>query len=303
VSVDRGASFSYEEAFARNLGWVTPAEQQQLREKRVAIAGLGGVGGLHLLALARLGIGNAHVADFDTFDIANFNRQVGASVSTLGRPKAEVLAEMAHDINPGMALKVFPEGVTAANLDAFLADVDVYIDGLDFFAFEARERVFAACYEAGIPAVTVAPLGMGAALVNFIPGKMSFERYFRVKGVSEAEKQIRFLVGLSPRMLQRNYLADPTFVDFANRRGPSTGMACQLCAGIAATEALKILLGRGPVSAAPTSIHFDAYRGILKRTRRPWGNRNPIQQIVLALARRQIDAIKQAPQQGGASDR
>jgi hypothetical protein len=144
---------------------------------------------------------------------------------------------------------------------------------------------------------------MGAALINFLPGKMSFERYFRVKGVSEAEKQIRFLVGLSPRMLQRNYLADPSFVDFANRRGPSTGMACQLCAGIAATEALKILLGRGPVSAAPTSIHFDAYRGILKRTRRPWGNRNPIQRIVLALARRQIDAIQRAPQQGGASDR
>ena len=69
--------FSYHAAFARNLGWVTRAEQDSLRGKRVAIAGMGGVGGVHLLTLARLGIGAFHIADFDTFDIANFNRQAG----------------------------------------------------------------------------------------------------------------------------------------------------------------------------------------------------------------------------------
>src|SRR6185312_10490183 len=104
--------FSYHEAFARNIGWVTRAEQNILRSKRVAIAGMGGVGGVHLLTLARLGIGAFHIADFDTFDIANFNRQVGATVSTLGRAKAEVLAEMARDINPELQIKSFPDGVT-----------------------------------------------------------------------------------------------------------------------------------------------------------------------------------------------
>jgi tRNA A37 threonylcarbamoyladenosine dehydratase len=49
-------AFSYEQAFSRNIGWVTPAEQQVLRGKRVAIAGGGGVGGVHLLTLARLGV-------------------------------------------------------------------------------------------------------------------------------------------------------------------------------------------------------------------------------------------------------
>ena len=48
--------FRYEQAFARNIGWLTPEEQQQLRNKRVAIAGIGGVGGVHLLTLTRLGI-------------------------------------------------------------------------------------------------------------------------------------------------------------------------------------------------------------------------------------------------------
>jgi molybdopterin/thiamine biosynthesis adenylyltransferase len=284
-------AFSYEEAFGRNLGWVTPAEQQVLRSKRVAIAGLGGVGGVHVLTLARLGIGKMHLADFDVFDVANFNRQIGASVSTLGRSKIEVVAAMARDINPDIELRLFGEGVTAANLDAFLADVDVFVDGLDFFAFEARERTFAACHASGIPAITAAPLGMGVALLNFGADGMSFEEYFCLEGVSDSEKRVRFLLGLSPAMLQRGYLADPSYVDLAGNRGPSTAMACQLCAGVAATEALKFLLRRGKIDVAPVGMQFDAYRGRLKRTWRPWGNRNPLQRIALAIARRQLAAM------------
>ncbi len=70
--------FSYDEAFSRNIGWVTRPEQQALRGRRVAIAGLGGVGGSHLLTLARLGIGHFTIADFDRFALANFNNRKGA---------------------------------------------------------------------------------------------------------------------------------------------------------------------------------------------------------------------------------
>src|SRR5574343_663958 len=104
-------AFNYDEAFSRNIGWVTLAEQAALRGKRVAIAGMGGVGGVHLLTLARLGVGAFHIADMDTFDVVNFNRQVGATVSTLGRPKVEVLARMALDINPELKLVRFPAGL------------------------------------------------------------------------------------------------------------------------------------------------------------------------------------------------
>ena len=197
---------------------------------------------------------------------------------------------MARDVNPDIEIRLFREGVSADNLDAFLAGVDVFVDGLDFFAFDARERTFAACHTAGIPAITAAPLGMGVALLNFLPNGMSFEEYFRLDGVPESEKCVRFLLGLSPAMLQRGYLVDSKFVDFAQRRGPSTAMACQLCAGVAATEALKILLERPGVDAAPVGLQFDAYRGMLKRTWRPWGNRNPLQRIAIAIARRQLAA-------------
>ncbi len=286
--------FRYDEAFARNIGWVTEAEQAALRGKRIAIAGVGGVGGVHLLSLARLGIGAFHVAEMDTFDLVNFNRQAGAMMSTLGRPKVEVMIEMARDINPELDIKVFGEGVNAGNLDAFLDGVDLYVDGLDFFAFQARRDTFSACHAKGVPAVTAAPLGMGTAVLSFLPGRMSFEEYFRLDGCDEDEMAVRFLLGLSPAMLQRGYLADPSRVDFAARRGPSTIAACQLCAGVTATEALKILLGRGEVLCAPWGFQFDAYRNRYIKTWRPWGNRNPVQQIGLFVARRQLRAMKSA---------
>src|SRR5258705_3199384 len=100
-------SFRFNAAFDRNIGWLTEWEQQTLRAKRVAIAGMGGVGGFYLTTLARLGIGAFTVADFDHFEIANFNRQIGATIQTLGRPKAEVLGEMAHAINPEIRIRSF----------------------------------------------------------------------------------------------------------------------------------------------------------------------------------------------------
>ncbi len=280
--------FNYDQAFSRNIGWVTRAEQQALRGKRVAIAGLGGVGGSHLLTLARLGIGSFHLSDFDTFDLPNFNRQAGAMMSSLGRKKADVVMAMALDINPELRISVFEEGVGEQNVDAFLDGVDLYVDGLDFFAFSARQAVFAACARRGVPATTVAPLGMGAALLNFIPGQMTFEEYFRWDGCSEAEMALRFFVGLAPARLQQGYLVDPSSIDFKGRKGPSTAMGCQLCAGVAATEALKILLGRGNVVAAPRGVHFDAYRNKAVTTWRPGGNGNPLQRLAIAVGRRKL---------------
>jgi len=281
-------TFQYERAFSRNIGWITPEEQQALRHKRVAVAGAGGVGGVYLLTLARLGVGKVHIADFDRFDIANFNRQAGAVMSTVGEPKIEVMARMARDINPEMEITSFPDGINNDNLDQFLDGVDLYIDGLDFFAFAIRQQTFAACAARRIPATTVAPLGMGGALLNFMPGKMTFEEYFGWGDKPELEKAIRFVVGLAPAGLHRPYLVVPSAVSFAERRGPSTIMACQLCAGIAGTEALKILLGRGKVLAAPHGMQFDAYRNKVARTWRPGGNRHPLHRLAITVAKRQM---------------
>jgi len=279
------AQFNYDRAFSRNIGWVTREEQEILKRSRVAIAGAGGVGAIHAVTLARLGIGALNIADFDEFDVHNFNRQVGAFMSTVGKPKTEVMAGVVADINPEMDVRAFGDGVTAANLDAFLDGVDVYVDSIDFFALPARRMVFKACYERGIPALTAAPLGMGVAFLYFKPGGMSFEEYFRVEGHDEQEQYARFAAGLSPAMLQREYLVDPAGVSFAEKRGPSTMMSCNLCAGVMGTSVLKVLLKRGPLRAAPWSLQFDAYQQRMRHVWRPFGNANPLQQLLLMFVR------------------
>jgi len=282
------APFDYQEAFSRNIGWVTEQEQSVLRTKRVAIAGLGGVGGSHVLTLSRLGITQLNIADFDEFELPNFNRQAGATISRLNLPKLDSMVEMARDINPELDINTFPDGVNTDNLDEFLEDVDLYVDSLDFFALDIRRAVFAACAEKGIPAITAAPLGMGVAFLYFMPGKMTFEQYFQMEGRSEQDQLLHFLLGLSPSMLQSSYLVDKSRVDLDSHKGPSTVMACELCTGVAGTMALKILLGRGKVPTAPVGLHFDAYRNKMKTTWRPWGNRNPMQKLGLFIARKML---------------
>ena len=78
---------------------------------------------------------------------------------------------MASAINPELDIRTFDDGVHAGNVDAFLDGVDLYVDGLDFFVFDERQRLFALCAERGIPAITAAPLGMGAALLVFCRGR------------------------------------------------------------------------------------------------------------------------------------
>jgi len=278
-------TFDYDRAYSRNIGWVTPAEQARLRQARIGIAGLGGVGGAHLLTLCRLGISRFNIADFDDFDVHNINRQAGASMPHMGLPKIDTMARLATDINPEIDLRLFPQGMQPDNVDEFLRDVDVYVDGLDFFALPARRMVFAKCHEKGIPVLTAAPMGIGVALLYFSPSAMSAEDYFKWEGHDLQEQYARFIAGLSPAMMQRNYLVTPEAVNFQEKRGPSTIMACDLCAGMMGASVFKILLGRGNLKAAPWGMHFDAYHQKLKFTWRPFGNANPLQQLLLKFIR------------------
>lgn len=281
-------AFDYDEAFSRNLGWVTPQEQSRLKGARVAVAGMGGVGGVHVQGLVRLGIGAMNISDFDTFEFANFNRQAGAAVSALGRPKVEVMREHVLDVNPEVDLRVFPRGVEENNLADFLGDVDVLIDAIDFFANGVRPAVYEAARRRGIPVVCAAPLGAGASLIVFRPDGVSFEDYFGFEGQDDIARAVRFLVGLSPRLPQRGYLAYPEIVDFVKRRVPSLSMACQFAAGMAVTATMQLLLGRRGVKSAPTTVQYDAYSSRLYKCWRPGGNRHPLNKLAIAIARHKL---------------
>lgn len=99
-------NFMIDERFARTELIFGEAGMQRLQSARVAVFGVGGVGGHLVQALARAGVGHITVIDDDVVSVSNINRQAVAMDSTVGRPKVEVIAEQVKDINP--ACEVVP---------------------------------------------------------------------------------------------------------------------------------------------------------------------------------------------------
>ena len=272
------SGWTYDEAFSRNLGLISPVEQTQLRNCRVAIPGMGGVGGNHLITLSRLGVGKFRIADADSFEVKNFSRQFGSMVETLGCPKAEVLKRFSQGINPELEVDSFNEFITSKNVDQFLDGVDLLIDSVDFFAFEARRMLFREAQKRGIWTLTAGPVGFSTAWLAFDPNGMTFDDYFDLRDdMEEVDKFCAFAIGLAPQGTHVPYF-DFSYVD-GSGRGPSVAAACQLAAGVVGAEPIKIILGRGKVRSAPYYNQFDAYRYLLRSGKLMFGNRGPLQQL------------------------
>lgn len=106
---------------------------EKLKNSHVLIFGLGGVGGSAVEALARAGVGELSVVDFDTVDITNINRQVIATQNTVGKNKAEVMRERIENINPEIKVNVFIEKFSKENENLFFENkkYDYIIDAID----------------------------------------------------------------------------------------------------------------------------------------------------------------------------
>ena len=269
----------YDQAFQRNLGLISDVEQLRLREARIGVAGVGGVGGLHLLALTRMGIGRFRIADFDTYDVSNLNRQFGATVDTIGRSKTDVMREMAQAVNPGAEIEVFDQGLQADNLDHFLAGVDVVVDGIDFFAFDIRRLLFQRARAKGLYVITAGPVGFGSTLQVFSPTGMSFDEYFGVyDGLTDLQKFVAFATGIAPAVLHRKYM-DLSRIKLSAGRAPVVASSCMLSSGLVAYEAVNVLLRQRPIKAVPHYFQFDAHLQLYKRGYLRWGARNPMQHL------------------------
>ncbi|MGO5022149.1 tRNA threonylcarbamoyladenosine dehydratase [Lawsonibacter sp. LCP25S3_G6] len=108
---------------------------ERLKNAKVAVFGVGGVGGFCVEALARAGVGTLHLYDDDTVSESNLNRQIAALHSTLGQPKAEVMARRVLDINPACqvkAIRMFYLPQNAGEVD--LSQYDYVVDCIDTVA-------------------------------------------------------------------------------------------------------------------------------------------------------------------------
>lgn len=282
----------YWTAVNRNIGLLSEEEQSAVRAKRVAVAGVGAVGGFYLVNLVRMGIGAFNIADLDQYSIANINRQYGATSKTDGRSKVEVMAEIAEDIHPGVKIKKFDEvGITPDNVDEFVEDADVVVDALDYFSLNARRLLHRTARKHGKTVFLSMPMGFSGTLHVFTPDSMSFDEYFDMHdGMSAYDQLVAWTIGLTPWGTHWKYM-DMTKVDFPGRAGPSISSAISISAGLVTCEALTVLLGRRPPQAAPRYVQFDPYRMTYRRGRLIMGNRGPLQRVKRAILARKFRHI------------
>ena len=108
---------------------------ERLAAARVAVFGVGGVGGYCVEALARAGVGTLHLYDDDTVSESNRNRQIAAQFSTLGQPKAQVMADRVKDINPACDVRAIRMFYLPQNADQVeLSQYDYVVDCIDTVA-------------------------------------------------------------------------------------------------------------------------------------------------------------------------
>ncbi|SDT86802.1 tRNA threonylcarbamoyladenosine dehydratase [Desulfobacula phenolica] len=118
--------------FARTRQLLGALAMEKIQQSTVAVFGLGAVGSFATEALARAGVGNLHLIDFDRVDATNINRQLFALHSTIGRQKAVIAGERVKDINPHCRVQIHSSFVNAQSLeDLLFKDIDVVVDAID----------------------------------------------------------------------------------------------------------------------------------------------------------------------------
>lgn len=280
--------FVYEKAFKRNLGLLSLDELHSLKNKRVALPGLGGVGGSHLISLTRLGLQNYHIADFDEFDLGNFNRQYGANLSTIGKSKCSVMLKEALKINPNLNIKVFENGVNDENLDDFLSGVDLLIDTIDVFSQKTRRKIINRALKHKIPVISAGPLGFGTGYFSILPNTVSYDDFFQLNdSMSDLELMLHFLIGLSPKLHHVKYLI-PEYINIDNGDVPSSMAGINLASGVTVTEAIKILLNRPGLLPLPYTHQFDPYSNKYSKVKLSRGNKSLFQKLKIHLMKKKF---------------
>ncbi|WP_312975451.1 molybdopterin-synthase adenylyltransferase MoeB [Stutzerimonas nitrititolerans] len=192
--------------------------QLKLKQSRVLIVGLGGLGSPVALYLAAAGVGELHLADFDTVDATNLHRQILHDTTSVGRTKVDSAIERLEALNPLVKVVPLRTALDADSLGSAVAAVDLVLDCTDNFAI--REAVNGACVAAGKPLVSGAAIRLEGQLSVFDPRVASSPCYHCLYGHgSEAEL---------------------TCIE-AGVAGPLVG----LVGSLQALEALKLLAGFG----------------------------------------------------------
>ncbi len=234
------------------------AGQRKLRDAKVLVVGAGGLGSPALLYLAAAGVGTLGVADGDSVDLSNLQRQIAHGTPDLGKPKTRSAREKIHALNPDVAVREHPEFLTAATIAPIFAGYDFIVEGCDNFA--AKFLVNDACVLLGKPFSHAGMLRFEGQTMTVLPGKSRCYRcLFRdppppdsvpncaeagvlgmlpgILGSLQAAEAVKYLLGLGDLLTDRLLVFDAwsmRFRELTGRRDPD----CPACGTHAALTEL-----------------------------------------------------------------
>ncbi len=146
------------EEFSRTAYILGESAVEKLSSARVAVFGVGGVGGYICEALVRAGVGSIDIYDRDTVSASNINRQIIALHSTLGRYKTEVMCERMQDINPNCIVRAYNVFYLPENADEYdLSQYDYIADAVD--TVSAKIEISTRAYKLGVPVISAMGAG------------------------------------------------------------------------------------------------------------------------------------------------
>jgi len=212
------------ERYLRNFKTLDCAAQRRLLEARVALVGLGGLGGPVLEGLARLGFGRIDAVDHDVFEPSNLNRQLLATESALGSAKAVAAKARLADVNPSVELCVRQARLGPDDFADFFRGADVAVDALGGMA--DRPAALRGAALAGVPLVTGSVAGATAMAATVLPGWSGPASLFNPSGGASGPCAEDVLGCLAP--------------------------AIHVAAGLMLAEAVRLALGRTPRLGGPS---------------------------------------------------
>lgn len=245
---------SYNEFFARNLGFLTPTDQQKIKKLSIGIAGAGGDGGLLAERLARFGVGKLVLAEPDCFEPANINRQYACNTKNFNKNKALVVAKELQLINPDLEIVIFDRGINENNVVDFVAQSDIVIDEIEYSLPKFSVMLAQVTRKYNKYLFMGANIGWGASIFCFSPKGMTFEKYFKY---NEAEQTIDPLqyVGKIPKYFEKKLLAK---ILSGQTTMPSLSSSVGLVASFVSSQVILFALGKIKPVLAPNFWFVDA---------------------------------------------
>jgi molybdopterin/thiamine biosynthesis adenylyltransferase len=247
---------TYEELVSRNWGFLTPEIQSKIKRTKILLAGCGLGSNIALLA-ARTGFTKFILADGDTVETNNLNRQT-FSLHQTGKNKAAVTAELIREVNPEAQIEVFPQFITEKNVEPLVTKVDFVINMVDpsRVIFElnrvaiSQDKIAISPLNVGFGGVVLVFSPSSATLEEIVEDSTSLEGFF----LKLVEKVSTFL----PGYLERDFLGVKHEIEQKGKPFPQLGIASFANAALVVTVIIRALMGL-PLKLAPQPITIDTW--------------------------------------------